>query len=235
MDMLKSVCLALTLASPLLLTGCNNGNDNNGSDATARVSYELTVTNLTAGQPLSPLAVVLHDNTYTMWSVGSSASNGLEQLSEGGDNTELLSEAATSSKATASGGGVIAPGQSESVIVEVDEMNHLALSFATMLVNTNDGFTGINAVDLSGMAVGSNKQVLVKAYDAGTEANSEQASTVPGPAAGGEGYNQARDDRDSVSGHPGVVTHDDGLSGSALNESHRFDNPVAQVTITRVQ
>jgi hypothetical protein len=170
-----------------------------------------------------------------MWSVGSSASNGLEQLSEGGDNTELLSEAATSSKATASGGGVIAPGQSESVIVEVDEMNHLALSFATMLVNTNDGFTGINAVDLSGMAVGSNKQLLVKAYDAGTEANSEQASTVPGPAAGGEGYNQARDDRDSVSGHPGVVTHDDGLSGSALNESHRFDNPVAQVTITRVQ
>jgi hypothetical protein len=232
MEMLKSVALACIVTSPLFLSGCNNDNDD---DDAARVSYELAVTNLTAAQPLSPLAVVLHDNTYAMWSVGARASNGLEHLSEGGDNTELLSEAATHSTATTSGGGVIAPGQSESIIIESDEMSGPALSFATMLVNTNDGFTGINALDVSDMVVGSNLQLFIKAYDAGTEANSEQASTVPGPAAGGEGYNQVRDDRDSVGGHPGVVTHDDGLSGSALNESHRFDNPVAHVTVTRLQ
>jgi hypothetical protein len=231
MDILKSVTLALFVTSPLLLSGCNNDND----DDDAHVSYELTVTNLTTAQPLSPLAVALHDTTYTMWSAGSSASNGLELLSEGGDNTELLSEAATHTTATASGGGVIAPGQSESIFIEADGMNGLVLSFATMLVNTNDGFTGINAINVSDMEVGSNQRLFLKAYDAGTEANSELASTVPGPAAGGEGYNQDRDDRDSVGGHPGVVTHDDGLSSSALNESHRFDNPVAHVLITRLQ
>ncbi|MEW8027203.1 MAG: spondin domain-containing protein [Candidatus Thiodiazotropha sp.] len=234
MDMLKTATLALIVTGPLLLTGCDH-NDDDDNDTTARVSYELKVTNLTAAQPLSPLAVVVHDSSYGMWSVGSSASNGLEQLSEGGDNTELLSEAADNSVVTMSGGGVIAPGQSESLIIEADETSDLALSFATMLVNTNDAFTGLNAIDVSGMAAGSSRQLLIRAYDAGTEANSEQASTVPGPAAGGEGYNPTRDDRDSVGGHPGVVTHDDGLSGSALNESHRFDNPVAQVTITRMQ
>ncbi|MBW9266504.1 MAG: spondin domain-containing protein [Candidatus Thiodiazotropha sp. (ex. Lucinisca nassula)] len=235
MDMLKSATLALLVTGPLILTGCDHNDDDSDDDETGRVSYELRVTNLTAAQPLSPLAVVLHDSAYSMWSVGSSAGDGLEYLAEGGDNTELLSEAANSSTATMSGGGIIAPGQNESLIIEADEMNGLALSFATMLVNTNDAFTGINAVDVSDMMAGSSKQLFIAAYDAGTEGNSELASTVPGPAAGGEGYNPARDDRDSVGGHPGVVTHDDGLSGSALNESHRFDNPVAHVTITRMQ
>jgi len=73
------------------------------------------------------------------------------------------------------------------------------------------------------------------AYDAGTEANSETAATIPGPAAGGEGYNSTRDDRDTVGGHPGVISADDGLTGSALDASHRFDNPVARITITRLE
>jgi len=58
---------------------------------------------------------------------------------------------------------------------------------------------------------------------------------VPGPAAGGEGFNVTRDDLvDRVTVHAGVVTRDDGLSTSALDVSHRFDNPVARIVVTRI-
>lgn len=42
-------------------------------------------------------------------------------------------------------------------------------------------------------------------------------------ADGGEGFNAARSDiNDIVRGDGGVVTADDGLSSSVLNQSHRF-------------
>ena len=75
-------------------------------------------------------------------------------------------------------------------------------------------------------------------YDSGTEADSETAATIPGPATmgQGEGFNVARDDRaDQVTMHPGVVTQDDGLPDSVLDSTHRFDNLVAKVTVKRVK
>ena len=35
--------------------------------------------------------------------------------------------------------------------------------------------------------------------------------------------------------HPGVVSKDDGLPGSALTQAQRWDNPVALLTIKRTQ
>ncbi|MCM8857530.1 MAG: spondin domain-containing protein [Candidatus Thiodiazotropha sp.] len=234
MEMLKMAALTMMVTSPLFLTGCPNDNDNDSGVVTS-VMYEVELTNLTAAQPMSPMAVVLHGSGYKMWTVGTSASNGLEQLAESGDNTEILAEAAGENGTTMSGGGVITPGASESVTIEADGAGDLALSLATMLVNTNDAYTGVDSKSLSEMRLDETQTMVLTAYDAGTEANSELASTIPGPAAGGEGFNATRDDRDSVGGHPGVVTHDDGLNSSALGEEHRFDNPVARVTITRLQ
>ena len=73
------------------------------------------------------------------------------------------------------------------------------------------------------------------AYDAGTEANSEAAGTIPGPADSGEGFNEERDDVNYVAMHPGVVSQHDGLSSSVLSSQHKFDNPLTQVVITRTQ
>ena len=46
-----------------------------------------------------------------------------------------------------------------------------------MLVNTNDAFTGLNAIDVSSLAVDEALTFTTFAYDAGTEANSEAAGT----------------------------------------------------------
>ncbi len=228
----KRYLAGILLLPVTLLTGCfHDGSDDNP------VIYEVTVTNLTEAQPLSPPALILHRDGYHIWHVGTAAGNGLEQLAEGGTTDALLLEASADGAvvATAADIAAIPPGASSRITIQGPFHRDLALSLATMLVNTNDGFTGLESEPLGTLAWQESRRITVAAYDAGTEANSESAATVPGPAAGGEGFNSARDDRDSVGGHPGVISADDGLNGSALNASHRFDNPVAHITITRLQ
>ena len=78
------------------------------------VSYDITVTNLTTSQPLSPIAIVLHPSGY-LWTVGGVPSVELEMMAEGGDNSGLL----TLGIASASGAGAIGPGGNETMSVTV--------------------------------------------------------------------------------------------------------------------
>jgi hypothetical protein len=223
--------LALALAGAGL-TGC--GDDNNDRADTAE--YAVTVTNLTHGQPLTPPAVVIHRTGYAGWTEGAAAGSGLEELAEGGATDAFLATArgddAVITAAAADGGA--GPGDDRSLTLEVTAGSGLHLTLATMLAATNDGFTGVKAHSLDGLRVGDSERLLTRAWDAGTEANTESAATVP--ALGGEGFNTARSSRvDRVTIHPGVVTAADGLAGSGLTEAHRFQRPVAQVTVTRVK
>lgn len=229
-------------SAALFAAACDsNGNNNNPPPPPpppVMVSFDVTVSNLTNAQPLSPIAVIAHQAAYSVFTVGSPATVGLETLAEGGDNTALIAEATAGAGIgdTASGAAPIGPAGSETVSVTFEEgvLVSMRLSVSTMLVNTNDAITGVNAVPLAGMAVGDSITLPAIAYDAGTEANTEAAAHIPGPAGGGEGFNPARDDRaDRVSMHSGVVGQDDGFATSDLNGQHRFDNPVAQVRIER--
>lgn len=222
----------LMIGGTLLLSGC--GGDDDHSTRTA--SYDIELVNLTANQPLSPMAVILHDGDYSAWQQGVASGSGLEQLAEGGSPAILLDEAKADPAVHSSlaGSGAIAPGASEIVTIG-GPAKQSQLTVATMLVNTNDAFTGITGQNLSALKVGQSVSLVVPAYDAGSEANDESAATVPGPAAGGEGYNAARNDRNFVTTHAGIVSADDGLPSSVLDESHRFQNPVAAITITRTR
>lgn len=229
---MKRTILIGTLAAPLLLLqGCLHNED----DATARI-FSVEVTNLTHNQPLSPAAAVLHTNGYDGFSLGAMAHNDLELLAEGGDNSDFLATAESHNKVldSAGGSGAIAPGASANLQVQ-GFASQPRLTLATMLVNTNDAFVGLDGVALGELARNDAITLHARVYDAGTEANSESAATIPGPAGGGEGYNAGRDDRDFIAIHPGVVSQDDGLATSALDASHRFDNPGARIVITRTQ
>ena len=205
----------------------------------AMASFDVTVTNLTNSQPLSPVAVIAHGTGYSVFTVGTAATLGLEELAEGGDNTTLIAAADGDAAvvATASGGGPIGPAGSETITIEVleSDLPDLTISTSTMLVNTNDAITGINAAAVGAMQAGDVMSWRTIAYDAGTEANTELAAHIPGPAGGGEGFNAARDDMaDHVAMHSGVVGQDDGFAGSDLSGQHKFDNPVAAVRIERI-
>ena len=242
----RGLLTVLSLGS-VVLAGCDSDNNNNRGNTPppppppppAMATFDVTVTNLTNAQPLSPVGVIAHVDGYTVFTVGTAATVGLEELAEGGDNAALLAEADADAnvRATASGAAPIGPGASETITIEVleSELPGLRISTSTMLVNTNDAITMSNGTAVGELSAGDSVSMRTIAYDAGTEANSELAADIPGPAGGGEGFNAARDDAlDAVAMHIGVVGADDGFAGSALSGQHRFDNPVAQVRIERI-
>ena len=237
----KRAVMALVMTAAIL-AACDNDNDPPAAPAPppppALTTFEVSVSNLTNGQPLSPIAVIAHSDGYEAFSVGMPATAGLEELAEGGDTAAFIAEADAAAEviATMTGAGPIPPGGSETVSFEIEEtmVDGLELTVMTMLVNTNDAFSGANALGIESLAVGASMQVRGIAYDAGTEADTEAATDIPGPTGNGEGFNAARDDgADAVTMHPGVVTRDDGFAESDLTQEHRFDNPVVQVVITR--
>jgi len=219
--------LPILVMTILGLSACNQGGR----------SYQIDLTNLTHNQPMSPLAVILHDQGFQAWKTGLPASDGIERLAEGGDSSILLEMAAASTPntTTAMGSDLILPGHTDSVTITSKIKGAIKLSVASMLVNTNDGFTGASAVDVSSIRFNEPLTLFVHTLDAGTEANDELAVNLPGPAGGGEGFNMSRNDRNFITVHPGVITADDGLIMSALDGSHRFDNPVARLVVSRIR
>ena len=234
----KQFLTCVSLVTALFLVGCDSNDDppietpSPPVVTTTDYSYEVMVTNLTSSQPLSPVTVVSHED-ITLWSVGVSASAALELLAESGDNSEIIAD--TRLLNTIAGGSPLSPGMTESLVITTTSEEAPKLTVVTMLVNTNDAFSGRTAIDVSGMAIGDNISMMTRSYDSGTEANSEVAGTIPGPADGGEGFNSARDDVDYVAAHAGVISMDDGLTTSVLSAIHKFDNPVMKITITRTQ
>ena len=227
------------IAVGLGFSGCGDSKSDDMMDDTPKKKvmvekapmYEVTVTNLTVGQPMAPAVAVLHNSNYKMYTLGTQASVALETLAEGGDNSVLITEAeaTTDVNAVVSYKELLKPGKTLTVTLEGDDEY---LTFAGMLVNTNDGFVGLNSYHIKHLKMDESEVLMLSTYDAGTEANSESAATVP--AQMGEGFNAARDDMNGVIRvHAGVVTSD-ALSSSALDESARFDNPTAKVMIKRI-
>lgn len=227
--------IILALSASLAACGDSDNNEVEVTDPVMPVmSYEFTVqvTNLTNAQPLSPIAAIAHSEGM-LWQIGEPASAALELMAEGGDNSELL--ATDFAMASSSAESPLPPGEQVTLKLSTEQLDSLKISLATMLVNTNDAFTGLNAIDVSSLAVNESLSRTSFAYDAGTEANSEAQGTIPGPADSGEGYNEMRDDINRVAMHPSVVSQHDGLTNSVLTSQHKFDNPVARITITRTQ
>ena len=89
-----------------------------------------------------------------------------------------------------------------------------------MLVQTNDGITGLDSLALSEAA----STRRAEAYDAGTEENTELESDVPGPPFGG--MNRAPTTPPStVSVHQGI------MGGADVATEFDWDGPVAEFTV----
>lgn len=219
----KSILIG-SLATALFFSGCG--------DTTSTEQYKITFTNTTASQPFAPTAIIVQNqnSSFEAYSIGSSASVGLENLAEGGNPAILINEAnAANVLYTSTLSGIQTPGSSKTSTFTVNSGN-LNLTLLAMPVKTNDAFVGVKNIDLNFTGT---KTFNLNVYDAGTEANTESAATVPGLS--GEGFNPTRDDvRDAVSLHSGLVTADDGLATSGLSFSDKFDNPAARLIIERV-
>lgn len=209
----------------LALTAC----DNNPSEKV----FDITISNITNAQVLTPPAIFLHDTPLKIYELGKPSSAGLEVLAESGSPSDLVTEKEADALATVAGDAPIMPGTSSTYRITVESGMDLALSMASMLAFTNDAFAGVDNYSIGDLDQGDKARIMAVVFDAGTEANSETEATVP--ALGGAGFEAGREDRDTVVIHPGVVTQADGLATSGLDESRRWLNYGALVTVERIE
>ena len=142
---------------------------------------EVSVTNLTRGQILSPVFVARHDaGAEPLYALGQESSDSLAKMAEDADASGLLADWDPETNGNVAeamvvdlNGGPIKPGETVTMNFDINDGKSM-MSFASMLVTTNDAFIGVNALDLS-----KSRTVNLNAYDSGTEANSEDCAYIP--------------------------------------------------------
>jgi hypothetical protein len=222
------LALAAVVSAGLLAGGTIA--DDSGSGGKKR--WRVTIENLTSpgpgapgSQPLSPPLFVVHSGNADVWSVGDIASHPVAAIAEDANNgpaESALGGLRGVRDVFTGSGGPIPSGASQSYVVETrGEFNRL--SVVTMLVNTNDAFTGLDSLRLRGHRIVRHRV----AYDAGSEQNNELAAFIPGPCCGNL---FVRDPEGKlIRRHPGII----GV-GDLDPDLYGWDDPVAKVTVQRL-
>lgn len=215
--MLLSVVAVLAAATPSVLA----------QDGTR---YSVTIKNLTSGQPLTPALLATHDPAVSVFEVGDAASEGVVQIAENGNLmplTEAL-EATDGVHEVVAGGMPILPGESATLEILANEGE--VLSWVSMLICTNDGFTGLHGLELSRTTVATN------AYEATSEMNTEALADIVPPCQALVGVSSNAPGTgmsDPALAEDGVIAAHSGISGEAdlQVDPHGWTDPVAEVTI----
>ncbi len=207
---------------------------------------DIKLTNLTHGIYFTPILSAAHDVNTHLFMAGSAASSNLQMMAEGGNISGLSSDvqAVSGDVVENPADGLLAPGASVSFNMMTNNSN-TQLTLVTMLLPTNDGFVGLDSLELP--TVAGTYTYYLNAYDAGTEANNEIVldgsgatgvlgiPAAPGGNAGtGGGGLTATESNTTVHIHRGNLGDGD-LNGGASdlnNGVHRWLNPVAQLVIT---
>ena len=203
-----------------------------GDDTT----YLVEIENLTKGQPFTPPLLVAHSADVNLYEAGQAASAELQQIAENGNlppMVELL-EGLSGVYSVVVGDGPVFPGQTLTVMIEAPAGS--SLSWVSMLICTNDGFTGIGSLDVN--SIGASTSVDAGAYDAGTEVNTEDFKDIVPPCQGIVGVTSS--DEGTGASNPdlaegGVVGMHTGIAGgNDLVSQHDWSGSVAKVTITEM-
>lgn len=216
------------------------------SSAAKTKMYEVTITNLTPGQPITPPLLVTHAKDTGFFTVGEMANNGIQQLAENGNPDPLVEMLqgksgivdivqGTVPLVPANDPGNTGLSHSETFVVST-EGNMRYLSFASMLVCTNDGFAGIDTVKLPVKQT----TVYAEAYDARTEMNTEDFADMVPPCQDAIGVSS--DDEGTGASNPeigedGVIIPHPGILGGEdlLENVHAWGNPVVKIDIVRMK
>ena len=173
---------------------------------------------------LTPAVWGVHDRRANLFRRGRFASEGISELAE--DGVTFIAESEFRRKRGVRRVGVsnrIAPGRSITIRVRTTT-RHRRFSFASMQVCSNDTFAGINKLALP--LKKKRRVVNIRAYDAGTERNTESAAHVPCLGAHGVGPSERK-----------RIKRDPQIRGIAdLRKSqHGWNRTIARMVIRRVK
>ncbi|MEP6468227.1 MAG: spondin domain-containing protein [Chloroflexota bacterium] len=190
-------------------------------------TYEVTIQLVSGGQPLTPPLIATHSGGTGVFSVGQPASFGVKEIAENGNLAPLITALGADPEdadVAAAAAPLVPPGSpefgtfSDRVTLTIDaDPGARFLSYQSMLICTNDGFTGLDRVQLPNQ-VGDSLSVGTASYDAGTEINTEDfADIVPpcqalmGVSSGEAGTGMS----DPALAEGGVIHHHPGIEGGA--------------------
>jgi hypothetical protein len=226
--MRRIAILAAAVAAAAIVvpaTGLAQGRQSSGADR-PRVTWEVTITNETppGSQPLSAPLFVIHTADVDVWSVGDIATHVVAAIAEDANNVpaeSALDQLPGVGDVFTGEGDAIPPGESRTYVVTTQgDFNRLTV--LTMLVNTNDAFTGLDGRYLRGNG-GSTRTA---AYDGGSEVNNELIEFIPGPCCDNP---FVRDPEGAlIAHHPGIL----GV-GDLDPDVYGWTDPVATFTIER--
>lgn len=212
--------------------------------------YEVTITDLTSGQPLTPPLVATHHGKHAMFEVGQPASVGVREIAENGNSAPLrefiqadpLDQFAGFAEAMEPLVPPETPGErmgfEQSVKLSVEGGRRAnRLSWVSMLICTNDGFTGVDGLELPGK-VGKSKSVDTNGYDAFTERNTEDYADIVPPCQGLIGDSSGEPGTgvsNPALAEGGVITHHAGIQGGSdlKPDLHGWEDPVATLEVER--
>lgn len=199
-----------------------------------KTTWTVKITNLTnpgteqqpAGQPFSNPVWAVHNRRAYLWRAGTQSTNGATFIAEDAIGMPLVGLLKKDRNVFRSGvepvpppPAPILPGQSRQFTVE-SRGDFNRLSILTMLVRTNDAFTGLDSVLLN-----KDKTLMVNAYDNGSEKNNNKGSHIPGPPFGNA---MVRDpDAQLIARHPGIMGGD--------IAPFVWQDPVARIEIKRAR
>ena len=227
--MKKTVSFLVTLGGLVALVGLLAAGVLSANSDDEQLMAEVSLTNLTRGQIMSPVFVARQDSgAGTLYSLGDPASEAMAKMAEDADASGLMAEWDPETNGNVAeamvvklNDGPIKPGETVTMKFDIDD-GHQWISFASMLVSTNDAFIGANAFDLS-----KSRSVYLNAYDSGSEANSEDCAYIPGPPCGNHVEDQATPEG-FIHVHAGIH----GGSNSDLDPAtHDWRDPVARLTV----
>lgn len=205
------------------------------------VTYEVTIENLTEGQPFSPPLAATHQQGFHVFQVGALAGEGVEQVAENGKFMPLAEHLKGLNEVTQVTPVIgdkkpIPPGTSDTFQISAASGN--VFSIISMAICTNDGITGLDSV---GLPEQGSTTFLLEGYDAGTEDNTGLSQDVldtcskilpnvalPGDPDGNADAPVATVPAQPISIHPLPLNNELGLANLG------WTNPMARVTITRL-
>jgi hypothetical protein len=222
-------------------------------------TYRVTLVNLTDGQPFSPPVAATHDRSMHMFQVGRLASDELAAIAQAGNQgpmfnlfngSDEVTDAVDVGRPLTPAGTVVDPDGPggmdpfvDSATFEITAERGDRLSLATMLICTNDGFLGLDAVRLPNEGA---RSFLIDGYDAGRENNTQLSQHIVDPCSAlgpvrlpgdPDGNEDGQVDKSVLTTPPVPIHHhpniEDGV-GELTVEDHGWRDPVAVAVVSRI-
>lgn len=207
-----------------------------GFDVKGSATFRVTVSNLTSGQPFTPPLAAIARKPVRLFAMGQPASHMIQQIAENGNLDPMLmmlggNDHVKDFEVAFGPAGPLLPG--ETVTFHIDGQEGAKyFSLVSMLVCTNDGFTGTAGRRLP-KKVGDVVTMYGRAYDAGTEINTEDFDNLVPPCSG---FTTGTGMSDPALAEGGVVHRHQGIQGIAdLDPAvHGWSGAVAHIEIERI-